>query len=127
MRRIIALVLLCALAAAAAAQDRFFDSGGARIRYVDAGAGAPVLLIHGFTGDIERSWINTGVLDGLKPYYRVIAFDLRGHGHSDKPHDPRAYDEAHSRASVVESTHAINAAEATNAAPRADDTGRGEW
>ena len=93
MRRIIALVLLCALAAAAAAQDRFFDSGGARIRYVDAGAGAPVLLIHGFTGDIERSWINTGVLDGLKPYYRVIAFDLRGHGHSDKPHDPRAYDQ----------------------------------
>src|SRR5688572_17303871 len=93
MRRIIAVVLLYALAAAAAAQDRFFESGGARIRYVDAGAGAPVVLIHGFTGDIERSWTNTGVLDDLKRDYRVLAFDLRGHGHSDKPHDPRAYDE----------------------------------
>ena len=93
MRRIIAVVLLYALAAAAAAQDRFFDSGGARIRYVDAGAGAPVVLIHGFTGTIERAWENTGILQDLERDYRVIAFDLRGHGHSDKPHDPRAYDE----------------------------------
>ena len=23
----------------------------------------------------------------------MLALDLRGHGHSDKPHDPRAYDE----------------------------------
>lgn len=86
-------MLLYALAAAAAAQDRFFDSGGARIRYVDAGAGAPVVLIHGFTGTIERAWENTGILQDLERDYRVIAFDLRGHGHSDKPHDPRAYDE----------------------------------
>jgi pimeloyl-ACP methyl ester carboxylesterase len=93
MRTIFALVLWIALAGPAAAQDRFFDSGGARIRYVDVGAGAPVVLIHGFTGDVERSWTNTGVLDDLKRDYRVIAFDLRGHGHSDKPHDPRAYDE----------------------------------
>ena len=85
--------MLCALAAAAAAQDRFFDSGGVRIRYLDVGAGPPVVLVHGFTGDIERSWTNTGVVEGLKRDYRVIAFDLRGHGHSDKPHDPRAYDE----------------------------------
>jgi pimeloyl-ACP methyl ester carboxylesterase len=93
MRRIIAAVVLCALAAAAAAQDRFFDSGGVRIRYLDVGAGPTVVLVHGFTGDIERSWTNTGVVEGLKRDYRVIAFDLRGHGHSDKPHDPRAYDE----------------------------------
>jgi pimeloyl-ACP methyl ester carboxylesterase len=77
----------------ALAQDRFFDSGGVRIRYVDHGTGLPVVLVHGFTGSIERSWIETGVLPDLARDYRVIAFDLRGHGGSDKPRDPRAYDE----------------------------------
>jgi pimeloyl-ACP methyl ester carboxylesterase len=78
---------------AALAQDRFFDSGGVRIRYVDRGAGTPVVLVHGFTGNIERSWIDTGVLPDLARDYRVIAFDLRGHGASDKPRQPGAYDD----------------------------------
>src|SRR5262245_28666588 len=77
----------------AVAEDRFFDAGGVRIRYLDQGAGTPVVLIHGFTGTIERSWINTGVLPDLARDHRVLALDLRGHGRSDKPHDPRAYDE----------------------------------
>lgn len=77
----------------ALAQDRFFDAGGVRIRYVDRGAGAPVVLVHGFTGSIERSWIATGVLPGLARDFRVIALDLRGHGASDKPHDAPAYEE----------------------------------
>jgi pimeloyl-ACP methyl ester carboxylesterase len=78
---------------AALAEDRFFDSAGARIRYVDAGAGPPVVLVHGFTGTIERSWVNTGILPDLARDHRVLALDLRGHGRSDKPHDPRPYDE----------------------------------
>jgi pimeloyl-ACP methyl ester carboxylesterase len=93
LARCLVAATFCALAAAAAAQDRFFDSGGVRIRYVDHGAGLPVVLVHGFTANIERSWIETGVLPDLARDYRVIALDLRGHGRSDKPHDPRAYDE----------------------------------
>jgi len=89
----IVLVILCLAAGAAPAQDRYFDSAGARIRYVDEGRGPAVVLIHGFTGTIERSWVNTGVLPGLARDYRVVAIDLRGHGHSDKPHDAAAYDE----------------------------------
>jgi pimeloyl-ACP methyl ester carboxylesterase len=89
----LAAVLVCLLATATAAQDRFFDAGGVRIRYVDTGAGPAVVLVHGFTGDIERSWVNTGILQNLARDHRVLALDLRGHGHSDKPHDPRAYDE----------------------------------
>ena len=85
--------LACLLAASAAAQDRYFDAGGVRIRYVDSGAGPAVVLVHGFTGAIERAWMNTGVLQDLARDHRVLALDLRGHGHSDKPHDPRAYDE----------------------------------
>jgi pimeloyl-ACP methyl ester carboxylesterase len=77
----------------AAAQDRYFDSNGVRIRYVDSGSGPAVVLVHGFTGDIERSWVNTGVLADLSRDHRVLALDLRGHGHSDKPHDARAYEE----------------------------------
>lgn len=92
MKRI-AAALFCLLAAGAAAQDRFFESGGVRIRYVEQGSGAPVVLIHGFTGDIERSWMGTGVLPDLARDYRVLALDLRGHGHSDKPHDAKAYDD----------------------------------
>jgi pimeloyl-ACP methyl ester carboxylesterase len=88
--RLLALFLFLGTAAA---QDRYFDAGGVRIRYVDMGSGPAVVLVHGFTGDIERSWINTGVLENLSTDHRVLAFDLRGHGHSGKPHDPRAYEE----------------------------------
>jgi pimeloyl-ACP methyl ester carboxylesterase len=87
------LLALFLFVAPALAQERFFDAGGVRIRYVDTGAGPPVVLVHGFTGDIERSWANTGLLADLARDHRVLALDLRGHGHSDKPHDPRAYDE----------------------------------
>ncbi|HEU4441628.1 MAG TPA: alpha/beta fold hydrolase [Burkholderiales bacterium] len=88
--RLLALFLLLG---PAAAQDLYFDAGGVRIRYVDTGAGPAVVLVHGFTGTIERAWMNTGILQDLARDHRVVALDLRGHGHSDKPHDPRAYDE----------------------------------
>lgn len=93
MRRLVLLIVLSLLAprSVAAAQDTFFDSAGAKIRYVDEGRGEPVVLVHGFTGDVEGGWIATGVLPELVKDYRVIAFDLRGHGKSDKPHAPGAY------------------------------------
>ena len=91
MLRIVLLVLLCLAAGAAPARDLYFDSAGARLRYVDEGHGEAVVLIHGFTGTIERSWVNTGVLPDLARDYRVVAIDLRGHGHSDKPHHAAAY------------------------------------
>jgi pimeloyl-ACP methyl ester carboxylesterase len=52
-----------------------------------------VVLVHGFTGDIERSWVNTGVLPDLARDHRVLALDLLGHGRSDKPHGPLEYAE----------------------------------
>jgi pimeloyl-ACP methyl ester carboxylesterase len=73
-----------------AAQDQFFDSNGVRIRYVDQGSGQPVVLIHGYTGSIA-GWVETGVLPNLEKDYRIIALDCRGHGKSDKPHDPQSY------------------------------------
>jgi len=69
----------------------FFDSAGVRIRYIERGIGEPVVLVHSYAGDLESQWIETGVVDALAQSYRVIAFDVRGHGESDKPHDPAAY------------------------------------
>ena len=89
----LAVLAIGVLPPLASAQDRFFDAGGVRIRYVDQGAGTPVVLVHGYTSQIERAWIETGVLPNLSKDHRVIALDLRGHGKSDKPHDPTSYAE----------------------------------
>lgn len=73
------------------AQDKFFDSKGVQIRYVDQGSGPAIVLVHGYTSSIEHGWINTGVLPNLAKDHRVVAFDLRGHGKSGKSRDPNAY------------------------------------
>jgi pimeloyl-ACP methyl ester carboxylesterase len=91
--RIVILAFALLGAAGAAGQDRYLDAGGVRIRYVERGAGTAVLLVHGFTGSIERSWIDNGVLPDLARDHRVVALDLRGHGKSDAPRNPRPYDE----------------------------------
>jgi len=59
------------------AQDQFFDSNGVRTRYVDQGSGPPVVLLHGFSGNLDSSWVETGVLPNLATNYRVIALDYR--------------------------------------------------
>jgi pimeloyl-ACP methyl ester carboxylesterase len=73
------------------ADEGFFDSKGVKIRYTVDGRGEPVLLIHGFTANIEKNWGLPGVQKSLAQDYRVIALDNRGHGKSDKPHDPNQY------------------------------------
>lgn len=69
----------------------YFDSAGVRIQYTDQGAGEPVILVHGFSVNQDINWRQPGLLDRLAKQYRVVALDLRGHGLSDKPHDPAAY------------------------------------
>ena len=76
----------------ATAESNFFDSNGVKIHYTDEGRGVPVLLIHGFNGNIDRTWRQRGVIDGLiAAGYRVIAYDNRAHGESDKPLEPEKY------------------------------------
>ena len=79
-------------ASVATAEKAFFEADGVKIHYTDEGRGVPVLLIHGFTGDIERTWRQRGVIEGLvRAGYRVIAYDNRAHGESDKPREPEKY------------------------------------
>jgi pimeloyl-ACP methyl ester carboxylesterase len=52
---------------------------GTRIVYLDGGAGAPLVLVHGFGADKDNF---TRVARLLTPHYRVIAPDLVGFGES---------------------------------------------
>ena len=91
-RLAILLALLIGLPLQAAdTEDQFFDSAGVRIRYKVWGVGEPIVLVHGFTAQIEGNWEAPGVVEALTKEFKVIALDTRGHGKSDKPHDPAAY------------------------------------
>ncbi len=53
---------------------------GTRIRTVEAGAGIPVVLAHGYLGNLSA--YNLMFEELVSTGYRVIAFDQRGHGDS---------------------------------------------
>ena len=68
----------------------YADNQGTRIHYCVEGEGPLLVLQHGFTQCID-DWYEAGYVAALKRDYRLILVDARGHGQSDKPHDPRAY------------------------------------
>lgn len=71
---------------------RSFDSDGVEIAYIDEGEGEPVLLIHGFASNVVTNWIDPGWVRMLvQSGRRVIAYDNRGHGRSEKLYDPEVY------------------------------------
>jgi pimeloyl-ACP methyl ester carboxylesterase len=57
---------------------------GLHTRYLEAGAGEPVVLLHGgeFGASAEIAWENT--VDALAQHYRVLAPDMLGFGESAK-------------------------------------------
>lgn len=58
------------------------QANGIRQHYLDAGQGAPVVLLHGFP---ETNFAWRFQIPVLAEKYRVIAPDLRGYGETDKP------------------------------------------
>ena len=72
--------------------ERFASFDGAGIAYLVRGHGPDVLLMHGFASDADGNWVRPGIVDALVASgRRVVAYDARGHGESDKPHDEAAY------------------------------------
>jgi pimeloyl-ACP methyl ester carboxylesterase len=63
--------------------------GDVRMAYEDAGAGAPVLLVHGFP--LGR-WMWSAQREALSRRYRVLTPDLRGHGDSTVTPGPYTMD-----------------------------------
>ena len=76
---------------------KFIASDGVGIVWHDWGEASalpPVLLHHGFGASAKLNWLGAGVVARLTDAGRqVIAVDARGHGESDKPHDPAFYGE----------------------------------
>ena len=71
---------------------RYVTIDSTRIRYIDTGRGPTVVLIHGLAASMY-SWRHT-ILPVAQSGFRVIAFDNRGFGFSDKPargYDNKAY------------------------------------
>ncbi|WGM45942.1 Tropinesterase [Brevundimonas sp. NIBR10] len=74
----------------------FLTSDGLRLSYRTWGPtdGTPVVLHHGFAANASTNWESPGVVAALVDQgRRVVAIDARGHGASDKPHDPARYGE----------------------------------
>lgn len=63
-------------------ERKMVDVYGCNIAYVDEGEGDPIVFLHGAP---ESSYIWRNIMPYLKPYGRIIAPDLPGHGYSDKP------------------------------------------
>ncbi len=78
----------------------YVSSQGLRIHYQVEGKGPALVLHHGF-GDSLESWYELGYVDALKDEYRLILIDARGHGASDKPHEPEAYSYPNVTADIV--------------------------
>jgi len=68
----------------------YSNNRGVRIHYEVEGEGPPLVIQHGFTDSIQ-TWYELGYVDALKSDNRLILVDARGHGTSDKPHDPESY------------------------------------
>lgn len=83
----VAIVFLFAIGASARQSDvrsvpKDVTVLGFRLHYIEAGRGAPVILLHGLGGDGSR-W--GPVIEPLARDFRVIALDQIGFGESDKP------------------------------------------
>jgi 2-hydroxy-6-oxonona-2,4-dienedioate hydrolase len=70
-------------------RQRFVDAGGIRTRVIEAGDGPALVMVHGTGGHLEAYSRN---LRTLSEHYRVVLYDMVGHGYSDKPDHPYTTD-----------------------------------
>lgn len=69
-----------------------FSHDGITLDFSDEGEGDPVVLIHGFASNRAVNWVNTSWTTTLtRAGHRAIAIDNRGHGRSEKLHEPERY------------------------------------
>jgi pimeloyl-ACP methyl ester carboxylesterase len=71
-----------ASAETADARDAYFTRGGQRLRFRDEGRGVPLLLLHGWTLDLEM-W--EPQVEALSARWRLVRVDRRGFGRSGGP------------------------------------------
>ncbi len=82
---------------------RFVESNGIRLHYLEhEGHGPTLLLLHGLSANAHSLDVLSGL---LTPALRVLAFDLRGRGSSDRPDN--GYSMADHAADVVGALDAL--------------------
>ena len=74
------------------------NRNGVNLYYEVAGDGPAVFLTHGF-GASSSMW--RGQMDAFSDRYRIIAWDMRGHGNTDSPEDPADYSEPATLADIT--------------------------
>ena len=74
------------------------ERDGVEVYYEAQGEGPVILLSHGY-GATAQMW--AGQLAPLSEHYRVIAWDMRGHGQTASPEDPGCYSEAETVADMA--------------------------
>ncbi len=81
-----------------AIESRYADVNGVRLHYLAAGAGDPVVLLHGYA---QNSHMWRPLMAELAKTHLVIAPDLRGFGESAKP------DSGYDKKSMAQDVHAL--------------------
>ena len=76
----------------------YIERDGVKVYFEDHGTGPGVLLSHGFSYS-STMWRDQVAV--LKDRYRVMTWDMRGHGQSDYPDNPAAYSEDHTVADMA--------------------------
>ena len=71
---------------------------GVNLYYEVEGDGPAILLTHGF-GASSSMW--RGQMDAFRDRYRIIAWDMRGHGNTDSPDDAGEYSEPATLADIA--------------------------
>jgi pimeloyl-ACP methyl ester carboxylesterase len=80
-----------AKAQTAATSTRYVLNDGVKLAYEVRGEGEPLVLIPGVSQS-RIAWASGGFVEKfVRDGRKVILVDPRGHGESDKPHDPAAY------------------------------------
>jgi pimeloyl-ACP methyl ester carboxylesterase len=73
-------------------KQTFTASDGIQLAWYEVGEGRPVLLLHGLFSNVEMNWLKFGHAEAVAARgFRVIMPDLRGHGQSGAPYEPRFY------------------------------------
>ena len=98
LARMSVAAFLISLATSAQAQEQRFKAvsvktpDGLTISAQDWGNpnGPEILFIHGFSQS-HLSWIKQVTNSELAKEFHMVAYDLRGHGNSDKPFEPERY------------------------------------
>ena len=82
------------------------NRNGVELYYEVHGEGTPVLLTHGYSSS-SHMW--EGQVGPFSKRYKLITWDMRGHGHTDYPADQGAYTEAETVADMAAILDAVGA------------------